>query len=178
MIRIAKFATSALLFAVTVESRAASTIADAANDGNFPPAVANWLDEARRSCPVGFEAKGAVEQADLTGEGRPAFIANPHRLSCAGSPHVFGGDGAAPIELFVTLRSGETVHAGSVLAIGYKIRPSPNGGAPVIEFQTHDPDERAGSFDRYRWDGRSFSMQGRNSMAAPPVDGPDQDFQK
>lgn len=150
----------------------------APQDDNLPPAVTHWLDQARADCPSGFQAKGAVELADLTGDGRPGYIVNSHRLACAGSPHLFGGDGPASIELFATLPSGELVHTGGVLALGYRIEPSPDGGAPLLVFQTHDANERAGSIDRYRWDGKNFAMLRRNSLAAPPVDGPDSEYQQ
>jgi hypothetical protein len=150
----------------------------AVQDANLPPKIVDYLAQARQDCPAGFQARGAVEEADLTGQGRPAYIVNPHRMVCAGSPHLFGGDGPASIELFVTLPSGELVHTGGVLALGYRIDPSPQGGAPIIAFQTHDTGERAGSVDRYRWDGRNFALLERHSMAVPPVDGPDKDFQQ
>jgi hypothetical protein len=145
---------------------------------DLPGPVNDYLAQAHQDCPVGFEAKGAVEQVDLTGDGRPGYIINPHRMACAGSPHLFGGDGPASIELFVTLPSGELVHTGSVLALGYRIEPGPQGGPPTIAFQTHDEADRAGSIDHYRWDGRNFALLDRRSMAAPPVDGPDSEYQK
>jgi hypothetical protein len=141
----------------------------------LPPPVAAWLDQARQDCPAGFQAKDEVEEADLTGAGRPGYIANPHGLTCAGEPHLYGGDGPASIELFVTLPSGEVVHAGAVLALGYQIQPSGDGGPPVIAFQTHEDGDRSGSVDEYRWDGRVFALQNRNSMAAPPMDDPEGD---
>ena len=160
----------AVLIAVSVHA--------AIQDGNLPGLVNDYLAQARQDCPAGFQADGAVEQVDLTGDGRQGYIINPHRMVCAGSPHLFGGDGPASIELFVTLPSGELVHTGSVLALGYRIEPGPQGGVPTIAFQTHDETDRAGSIDHYRWDGRNFALLDRRSMAAPPVDGPDSEYQK
>lgn len=145
---------------------------------NLPQPVAAWLAQAKQDCPSGFQNKNAVESADLTGDGRPGYIANPHNLVCAGEPHLFSGDGPASIELFVTLPSGEVVHTGGVRALGYQIMPSPQGGAPTLAFQTHEVAERTGSVDTYRWDGHNFALLNKNSMAAPPVNGPDAEYQK
>ena len=145
---------------------------------NLPQPVAAWLAQAKQDCPQGFENRNAVESVDLTGDGRPGYIANPHNLVCAGEPHLFSGDGPASIELFVTLPSGEVVHTGGVRALGYRVMPSPQGGAPTLAFQTHEENERAGSVDSYRWDGRNFELLNKSSMAAPPVNGPDAEYQK
>jgi hypothetical protein len=153
--------------------------ADAAQQApSLPPAVAAWLDQARQDCPAGFQAKDEVEEADLTGTGRPGYIANPHGLTCAGEPHLYGGDGPASIELFVTTPSGEVVHVAGVLALGYQIEPSTDGGPPIIAFQTHEDGDPSGSVDNYRWDGRAFQLLSRNSMAVPPVDGADPEDQQ
>jgi hypothetical protein len=170
---------AAIGFASAVLAVMAPGARAAVQEDGLPALIAQYLDEARQDCPAGFQAKGAVEKADLTGDGRPGYIVNPHRMVCAGSPHLFGGDGPASIELFVTLPSGELVHTGGVLALGYRIEPGPNGGeAPVIAFQTHDEADRAVSIDHYRWDGRNFALLERRSMAAPPVDGPDSEYQQ
>ncbi|MDB5395999.1 MAG: hypothetical protein JWM91_3505 [Rhodospirillales bacterium] len=159
-----------------------ATVADAKErqpaEASFPQPVAAWLAQARQDCPAGFQNHNAVESIDLTGDGRPGYIANPHNLVCAGEPHLFSGDGPASIELFVTLPSGEVVHTGGVRALGYQVMPSPQGGAPTLAFQTHEENERAGSLDTYRWDGHNFAMLNRNSMAAPPVNGPDAEYQR
>lgn len=164
-------ATAALAVGIALDASAA------VQDDNLPGPVNDYLEQARQDCPVGFQAKGAVEEVDLTGDGRPGYIINPHRMVCAGSPHLFGGDGLASIELFVTLSSGQLVHTGAVLALGYRIESSPKGGPPIIAFQTHDEADRAGSIDHYQWDGRNFALLDRRSMAAPPVDGPDAEYQ-
>ena len=147
-------------------------------DASLPQPVAAWLDKARQDCPNGFQNRNAVEAVDLTGDGRPGYIANPHSLVCAGEPHLFSGDGPASIELFVTLPSGEVVHTGGVRALGYQVMPGPQGGAPTLAFQTHEENERAGSVDSYRWDGHNFELLNKSSMATPPVNGPDADYQK
>lgn len=134
----------------------------------LPQPVANWLAQAKSDCPGGFADHGAVKQADLTGDGRPAYIADPHALTCAGSPHMFGGSAPASIELFVTAPSGDVVHTGGVLALGYHIDSSP-AGAPTIIFDTHDERDEAGSLDAYRWDGHNFQLISHKSMVAPPV---------
>ncbi|HLG86184.1 MAG TPA: hypothetical protein VKZ79_03200 [Alphaproteobacteria bacterium] len=134
----------------------------------LPQPVADWLAQAKSDCPGGFADHGAVKEVDLTGDGRPAYVADPHALSCAGSPHMFGGSAPASIELFVTGPSGNVVHTGGVLALGYRIDPTP-GGPPTIIFDTHDTKDEAGSFDAYRWDGHNFQMIHHTSMAAPPV---------
>ncbi len=144
---------------------------------NLPPPVAAWLSKAKQDCPTGFSADNPIETLDLTGEGRPGYIANPHRLSCAGEPHLFVGDGPASIELFVTLPTGEVVHTGGVRALGYQVMPGAGGGAPTLTFQTHEDGERAGSIDAYRWDGHNFALLNKSSMAAPPVGGPDREYQ-
>jgi len=160
------------LLATTLAANAAM------QDARLPPTVMNWLAQAKQDCPSGFSAKDAVEEADLTGDGRPGYIIDPHHLVCAGSPHLFVGDGPASIELFVTLPSGEIVHTGAVLALAYQLQQASKGVPPVIAFQTHEAAERAGSIDRYRWDGTNFALLNKNSMAAPPVDGPDREFEK
>ena len=134
----------------------------------LPQPVADWLAQARTDCPGGFADHGAVREVDLTGEGRPGYVADPHALSCAGSPHMFGGSAPASIELFVTAPSGNVVHTGAVLALGYRVE-STSGGPPTIVFDTHDTKDEAGSFDAYRWDGHNFQMIQHSSMAAPPV---------
>ena len=134
----------------------------------LPQPVTNWLAQAKSDCPGGFADHGAVKEADLTGDGRPSYIADPHALSCAGSPHMFGGNAPASIELFVTNPAGGVVHTGGVLALGYRIDPSPSG-PPAIVFDTHNKEDEAGSFDIYRWDGHNFQMIRHSSMAAPPV---------
>src|SRR5271167_2807245 len=84
------------------------TIAQAAQtEMNYPAPVANWLAQAKQDCPAGFQANNPIQTLSLTGDDRPGFIADPHRLACAGEPHLFSGDGPASIELFVTLPSGE-----------------------------------------------------------------------
>ena len=147
-------------------------------DANLPQPVAAWLAQAQRDCPAGFQAKDPIESVNLTGDGRPGFIADPHRLVCAGEPHLFSGDGPASIELFVTLPSGQTVHTGGVRALAYQVMQSPQGGPPTLSFQTHEDGERAGSVDSYRWDGHNFALLDKNSMAAPPVNGPDREYQQ
>lgn len=144
---------------------------------NYPGPVARWLEQARSDCPAGFAAHDPIQTLSLTGDGRPGFIADPHRLTCAGEPHLFVGDGPASIELFVTLPSGEVVHTGGVRALGYQVTQSPQGGPPTLNFQTHDDGQPAGSVDSYRWDGRNFALMNRNSMAYPPVNGPDREYQ-
>jgi len=134
----------------------------------LPQPVTDWLAQAKSDCPGGFADHGAVRQADLTGDGRPSYIADPHALSCAGSPHMFGGSAPASIELFVTAPSGNVVHTGGVLALGYRIDAAA-GGPPAIIFDTHNKEDEAGSFDVYRWDGHNFQMIQHTSMAAPPV---------
>lgn len=167
------FACAAVALALTVPAAAA------VQDSNLPPPVTAWLAQAKQDCPAGFEVRqGAVETAELTGDGRAGYVIDPHRLVCAGSPHLFIGDGPASIELFVTLPSGEVVHTGAVLALSYRIEPSAQGGPPILAFQTHEPSERAGSIDTYRWDGKNFALLNRSSMAAPPVSGPDKDYQQ
>jgi hypothetical protein len=147
-------------------------------EANLPQPVVAWLAQAKQDCPAGFQNQHAVEVVDLTGDGRPGFIVNPHNLVCAGEPHLFSGDGPASIELFVTLPSGQVVHTGGVLALGYQVMPSPRGGAPTLAFQTHEEGERAGSVDSYRWDGRNFALLNKNAMSKPPVDGPDTEYQR
>jgi hypothetical protein len=144
---------------------------------NYPAPVAKWLAQAKQDCPAGFQANNPIQTLSLTGDGQPGFIADPHRLVCAGEPHLFSGDGPASIELFVTLPSGETVHTGGVRALTYQVAQSPQGGAPTLTFETHDPAERAGSVDAYRWDGRNFALLNKTSMAYPPVNGPDREYQ-
>jgi len=135
---------------------------------DLPAPVADWMAKAQRDCPSGFADKGAVQTADLTGDGRPGYIIDPHRLVCAGEPHLFVGDGPASIELFVTLPTGEVVHTGGVLSLAYQVAPSGEGGPPVLSFQTHDPKSPTGSVDSYRWDGQNFALIGQRSMALPP----------
>ena len=151
----------------------------AMRDANLPGPVADWLAQAKQDCPAGFEARdGAVQTVELTGDGRSGYIIDPHHLVCAGSPHLFIGDGPASIELFVTLPSGEVVHTGAVRALDYRIEPSTQGGPPILAFETHEESERAGSVDKYRWDGKNFALLTKSSMAAPPVDGPDADYRR
>ncbi len=147
-------------------------------EANLPQPVAAWLTQAQHDCPQGFENRNAVESADLTGDGRPGFIADPHKLVCAGEPHLFQGDGPASIELFVTLPTGEVVHTGGVRALGYQVMPGPQGTPPTLAFQTHEDGQRAGSVDSYRWDGRNFTLLNKSAMAYPPVNGPDSEYQK
>jgi hypothetical protein len=163
---------SCMLFLVGTNAMAAT----APDPANLPKPVADWLTQARDDCPAGFQVQDAIQTLSLTGDGRPGFIANPHRLSCAGEPHLYGGDGPASIELFVTLPSGEVVHTGGVLALGYQIQDAPGGGAPVIAFLTHNSDAATGSIDDYRWDGRNFALLNKQSMAEPPVGGPDSEY--
>src|SRR6201996_1864134 len=146
-------------------------------DQAYPGPVAHWLEQAKSDCPAGFAAHDPIQTLSLTGDGRPSFIADPPRLTCAGEPHIFIGDGPASIELFVTLPSGEVVHTGGVRALGYQVVQSPQGGAPTLNFQTHDAGAPAGSVDSYRWDGRNFTVMNRASMAYPPVNGPDREYQ-
>jgi len=146
-------------------------------DMSYPGPVAHWLEQARQDCPAGFAAHDPIQTLSLTGDGRPGFIADPHRLTCAGEPHLFIGDGPASIELFVTLPSGEVVHTGGVRALSYQVVQSPQGGPPTLNFQTHDVGQPAGSVDSYRWDGRNFAVMNRSSMAYPPVNGPDREYQ-
>jgi hypothetical protein len=144
---------------------------------SYPGPVARWLDQARQDCPAGFQSHDPIQTLSLTGDGRPGYIADPHRLTCAGEPHLFIGDGPASIELFVTLPSGEVVHTGGVRALSYQVVPSPQGGPPTLNFDTHDPSQATGSVDSYRWDGRNFALLNRSSMAYPPVNGPDREYQ-
>jgi hypothetical protein len=174
MLRILSIATALLLLARLDPAQAAP----ASVQQNLPQPVADWLKQAKDDCPAGFQAQNAIESVSLTGDGRPGFIANPHRLSCAGEPHLYGGDGPASIELFVTLPSGAVVHTGGVLALGYRIEDAPGGGAPIVAFTTHESSERAGSIDDYRWDGRNFALLNRQSMAQPPVGGPDSEYER
>ena len=134
----------------------------------LPQLVVDWIAQAKSDCPGGFADHGAVKQVDLTGDGRPGYIADPHALSCAGSPHLFGGSAPASIELFVTAPAGNVVHTGGVLALGYHIQPSA-GGPPEIVFETHNLQDDAGSFEAYRWDGHNFAMLSHTSMAIPPA---------
>jgi hypothetical protein len=136
----------------------------------FPPAVAEYVDQARRDCPAGFQAGQAVETADLTGSGQPGYIVDPHKMSCAGSPHLFGGSGPASIELFALNGAGQVAHKTGVLALAYKIVPAEAGGAPVIAFTTHNTTDAAGSIDSYRWNGTDFGLISHRSMAGPPED--------
>ena len=53
-------------------------------DTNYPAPVANWLAQAKQDCPAGFQANNPIQTLSLTGDGRPGFIADPHRLVCAG----------------------------------------------------------------------------------------------
>jgi hypothetical protein len=135
---------------------------------DLPGPVADWIAQARRDCPGGFHADGAVQSVSLTGDGRPGYIADPHRLACDQSPTLYGGLGPASIELFVTLPSGQLVHSAGVLALGYRVAPSPDGGLPIVIFDTHGAGERAGSADNYRWDGHNFTMIDHRSLALPP----------
>lgn len=145
-------------------------------DTSYPGPVAHWLEQAKQDCKQGFSAHDPIQTLSLTGDGKPSFIADPHRLTCAGEPHLFVGDGPASIELFVTLPSGEVVHTGGVRALGYQVVESPQGGAPTVNFQTHDNGAPTGSVDSYRWDGRNFTVMNRASMAYPPVNGPDGEY--
>lgn len=145
------------------ESKAAS------GEPRWPQPVTEWIAQAQQDCPAGFADRGAVQTADLTGDGRPGYIADPHRLMCAGSPRLFGGQAPASIELFVTAPAGNLVHTGGVLALGYRIEANPQGGPPSIVFETHNLKDEAGSFDIYRWDGHNFALVTHRSMAAPPV---------
>ncbi len=173
--RTAAITSAALLLGLSMP---AAIGAPATTGVNLPQPVGAWLAQAKQDCPAGFQSDNPIETLDLTGDGRPGYIANPHRLSCAGEPHIFVGDGPASIELFVTLPSGEVVHTGGVRALGYQIMPSPQGGAPILAFQTHEDNERAGSIDTYRWDGHNFTLLNKAPMSAPPVDGPDREYQK
>ena len=158
----------------------AATVAIAAKapaQTNYPGPVAHWLEQAQSDCKQGFAAHDPIQTLSLTGDGRPGYIADPHRLTCAGEPHLFVGDGPASIELFVTLPSGEVVHTGGVRALSYQVVPGPQGSAPTLTFDTHDPDRATGSVDSYRWDGRNFTVVNRASMAYPPVNGPDREYQ-
>jgi len=141
-----------------------------AADAPQPQPVADWLAQARRDCPAGFADNGAIQAADLTGDGRTGYIADPHRLSCAGSPRQFGGRDPAPIALFVADAAGNVARAAEIVALGYRIAPAAQGGAPTIIFETHDVKDAAGSFESYRWNGRAFAAVGRRSMAMPPID--------
>jgi hypothetical protein len=136
---------------------------------DLPPPVAGWLAQAQQDCPAGFHDGGAIVTAPLTGDGKPGYIADPHKLTCAGEPHLYGAGGPASIELFVTLPDGQVVHSSGVLALGYQIVEG-EGGAPVIAFQTHNLADRAGSIDSYRWDGQGFTLISQRSMALPPED--------
>ncbi len=138
--------------------------------GNLPPPVAEMIVQAREDCPAGFKDEGAVQSVSLTGDGRPSYILDPHRLACAGSPHLFSGDGPSSIELFVTLPSGQVVHTGGVVALAYSVQPSADGGAPILAFETHGVADRAGTISAYRWDGKNFSLLRQQSMAMPPND--------
>jgi hypothetical protein len=131
--------------------------APADDRGSLPPPVAEYLAQAERDCPAGFRAGHAVQTVDLTGEGQPGYVIDPHKMSCAGSPHLFGGTGPASIELFVTLPSGKVAHRGGVLALSYTVDPAPAGGPPVLEFVTHNT-AGPGSIDSYRWAGHEFNL--------------------
>jgi hypothetical protein len=135
---------------------------------NLPTPVVDMLEKAKDDCPAGFKDDGAVQQTSLTGDGKPSYIMDPHKLACAGSPHLFSGDGPSSIELFVTLPSGKVVHTGGVVALAYTIQPAPDGGAPIVAFETHADGERAGTISSYRWDGQNFNMLRRQSMDIPP----------
>jgi hypothetical protein len=138
------------------------------NAADLPGPVADWIAKARQDCPKGFSDAGAVEKIPLTGDGRAGYAIDPHKFACDAAPGLYGGLGPASIELFVTLPSGQVVHAGGVVALGFKVTPYPDGGAPVIAFDTHEVKERAGSVDRYRWDGSRFAIMDRRSLALPP----------
>jgi hypothetical protein len=155
---------ASLLMVGAVANAATGTVAD-----NYPAPVAQWLQQAQQDCPAGFQAHNPIQSVSLTGDGRPGYIADPHRLTCAGEPHLFIGDGPSSIELFVTLPTGEVVHTGGVLALSYQVMQSPQGGAPTLVFQTHGASERTGSMDSYRWDGRNFAVLEQRSLAVPPA---------
>jgi hypothetical protein len=161
---------SAIAVAVSLAPQARTEVA-------YPIPVTHWLDQAKQDCPKGFAAHDPIQTLSLTGDGRPSFIADPHKLTCAGEPHLFVGDGPASIELFVTLPSGEVVHTGGVRALSYEVVQNPQGGAPTLNFQTHEAGAPTGSVDSYRWDGRNFTVMNRASMAYPPVNGPDREYQ-
>jgi len=173
MFRLQNFRSTALSLVPVTLLFAAAPGAFAANTAqtNYPAPVAHWLQQAQQDCPGGFQANNPIETLALTGDGRPGFIADPHKLVCAQEPHLFKGDGPASIELFVTLPSGQVVHTGGVLALGYQVMPSPQGGPPTLSFETHESSERTGSLDSYRWDGQNFSILNKQSMAVPPTDG-------
>ncbi len=164
--------------AILLLARTAAAAPALPDPSQLPQPVADWLAQAKNDCPAGFQALDAIQAVSLTGDGRRGYIANPHRLSCAGEPHLYGGDGPASIELFVTLPSGQVVHTGGVLALGYQIEDASGGGAPVIAFTTHSGDSPTGSIDDYRWDGRNFALLNKQSMAEPPVNGPDAEYQR
>jgi hypothetical protein len=151
-----------------VASALAKTRAELHDTSDLPAPVVDMLSKARDDCPAGFKDDGAVQQTSLTGDGKPSYIMDPHKLACAGSPHLFSGDGPSSIELFVTLPSGQVVHTGGVVALAYTIQPGPDGGAPIIAFETHADGERAGTISFYRWDGQNFNMLRRQSMDIPP----------
>jgi hypothetical protein len=169
-------AVGVLIFAVAAGPSVAAP--DTHGDmSNLPGPVAAWIAQAKQDCPAGFQMHDPVQTVSLTGDGKPGYIADPHRLSCAGEPHVFSGDGPASIELFVTLPSGDVVHTGGVLALSYQVENAPNGGPPILAFTTHASGSATGSIEEYRWDGRNFTMLNRHSMAEPPVNGPDSEYQ-
>ncbi len=169
-----------ILLAAPLLAAVPATAAMAAPSGvDLPGPVADWLSKARQDCPSGFRAReDVIRSYSLTGDGRLGYVADPHRLSCAGEPHLFVGDGPASIELFVTLPSGEVVHTGGVVALGYQVMPTPQGGPPVIAFQTHGAGDATGAIEDYRWDGQNFALLNRQSMALPPVNGPDSEYQR
>ncbi len=161
----------ALILALPLLAAVPADAAAPAPAASYPQPVADWLDKARQDCPGGFASQpGVVRSFDLTGTGAPSYVIDPHFLSCAQEPHLYVGDGPASIELFVTLPSGRVVHTGGVVAMGYRVVPNTGGGAPVIAFDSHDANERAGSVDSYRWDGQNFALLTKSSMAVPPLD--------
>jgi hypothetical protein len=171
--RLAALAASAsLLFLAGVPAHAQQAYGDQAygSSASYPPAVQQWLDQARSDCRAGFAAHNPIQTVDnLGGGGRPGYIADPHRLTCAGEPHLFIGDGPASIELFVTLRSGEVVHTGGVLAFGYQVSNSGRGPA-TVSFRTQGTGGAPDTVDDYRWNGNNFTILNRSASAAPPAE--------
>ena len=165
----ARTASAFLALLPCVAAHAEQAYAPQAYATRFPPPVTEWLEHARQDCPAGFAAQNPIQTVDLTGDGRPGYIADPHRLTCAGEPHLFIGDGPASIELFVTLPSGEVVNTGGVVAFGYRVIPSPQGTPPTLSFQTQGSGGLPGNVDDYRWDGSNFTVLNRSAMEAPPA---------
>ena len=129
-----------------------------AADSPLPSPVREWIDRL-----PALEA--ATETVDITGDGRADYVVR--RLMCKDAG-LETCNPLGPVGLFVTGPDGSVRHIMDVQALAYRIDAS-SGGAPVLVFETHEADEPVGSFDSYKWNGRSFARIGRRSMAMPPL---------